>query len=92
MWLTGPPFLQEETKYSHLFEEPQSKKEELEVRQSCLVESVVDLHVFIGHFSSLKRLLKAVCWLRKFVQYLSGQAESQVISAFDIESDKTSLV
>ena len=92
MWLAGPPFLQEETKYNRLFEEPQNKTEELEVRQSCLAESVVDLHVFIGHFSSLKRLLKAVCWLRKFVQHLSGQAVSQVISVSDIESAKTSLV
>ena len=87
-----PPFLQEETKYNQLFEESQSKIEELEVRQSCLVDSVVDLYVFIGHFSSLKRLLKAVCWLRKFVQHLSGQAVSQVISVSDIESAKTSLV
>ena len=92
MWLTGPLFLHEETTYNRLFEEPQSKTEELEVRQSCLVESVVDLHVFIGHFSSLKRLLKAVCWLRKFVQHVSGQAVSQVISVSDIESANTSLV
>ena len=74
-----------------MFEEPQGKTEELEVRLS-LVESVVDLHVFIGHFSSLKRLLKAGCWLRKFIQYLSGQAVSQVISVSDIESAKTSHV
>ena len=31
MWLTGPKFLQEESKYNRLFEEPQSKIEELEV-------------------------------------------------------------
>ena len=63
IWLNGPSFLQQETKYTRLFEEPPSKSDELEVRQSCLMESVVDLHVFIGHFSSLKRLFKAVCWL-----------------------------
>ena len=60
-WLNGPSFLKEETKYPRLFEEPTSESSELEVRQVCIAEAVVDLDVFICHFSSINRLRRAVC-------------------------------
>ena len=58
-WLNGPSFLKEETKYPRLFEEPKSENSELEIRQVCIAEAVVDLDVFICDFSSINRLRRA---------------------------------
>ena len=72
-WLKGPKFLKESSEYTRLFEEPQSEKVELEVRQSCAAEMFVDLSAFIKQFSSIHRLLRAACWLLKFSRHVRGQ-------------------
>ena len=73
-WLNGPQFLRDSTVYDRLFEEPvKDEDNELEVRVSCLAEQVVDLDVYMTHFSSLYKLVKSVAWLRKFRQLLQGQ-------------------
>ena len=55
-WLNGPSFLKEEAKFQILFEEPTSESSELKVLQVCTDEAVVDLDVFICHFSSINHL------------------------------------
>ena len=76
-WLNGPQFLRDATIYDRLFEEPGNDEDsELEVRVSCLAEQVMDLDVYMAHFSSLYKLVKSVSWLRKFRQRLQGQSIS----------------
>ena len=91
-WLEGPSFLMNNSKYERLFEEPTTEGQELEVRVSCLAETVVDLDVFIQHFSSLTRLCRAVCWLTKYCKYLLGQDVSKSLTVQDTESALISLI
>ena len=46
---------------------------ELEVRQSCAVETFVDLSTFIQHYSSIHRLQRATCWIMKFLRHFRGK-------------------
>ena len=72
-WLHGPQFLKETCEYNRLFEEPLSENVELEVRQSCAMETFVDLSTFIQHYSNIHRLQRAACWIMMFLRYFRGQ-------------------
>ena len=90
-WLNGPQFLKDVTVYDRLFEEPHNEDDELEVRVSCLNERIVDLDVYMAHFSSLYKLVKSVSWLRKFRQRLQGNDMSP-LKLQDIEHATRSLI
>ena len=47
-WLHGPQFLREQSQYTRLFEEPASEEQELEVRQSCVIETFADVQTLIS--------------------------------------------
>ena len=91
-WLEGPKFLHDVSAYSRFFEEPQNTDHDLEVRQSCLVEAVVDLNVFIRSFSKLNRLRKACCWIAKFLEHLRGKECSKHITVDEMESVLRALI
>ena len=91
-WLYGPKFLKDASEYKRLFEEPQSEKLELEVRQSCATETFVDLRTFIGHYSNIQRLQRASCWLMKFLQHFIGKRVEPELRVQDMRGALKNLI
>ena len=84
--------MKEESQYTRLFEEPASEEQQLEVRQSCSVETFTDLHALIMRYSKLYRLQRAACWLGKLSQYVQRKAMYKEISVSDLEAALNNLI
>ena len=57
-----------------------------------MAEAVVDLNVFISHFSGINRLRKAFCYLAKFVKYIKGQPFEPSVSLADVKEANQNLI
>ena len=91
-WLKGPQFLRTTTEYDRIFEEPKDTQLDLELRTACAAEVCTDVGNLISHYSSIRRLQKAVVWLFKFAKYLRGADVSSEITVKDMENALTALV
>ena len=91
-WLKGPAFLQENSAYTRLFEEPSSQDADLEIRAAFASEVAVDLGVLIDHYSSLPRLQRAVVWLMKLASHVRGESVSKDITVDEMKRALLSMI
>ena len=91
-WLGGPQFLRETCDYNRMFEEPVGAETELEIRSTCATEVCVDVNTLISRYSNIKRLQKAVVWLKKFSKYLRGKVVTEEISVCEVKEALTLLI
>ena len=64
----------------------------MELRTTCAAEVCTDVGNRINHYSSIRRLQKAVVWWCKFGKYLQGADVSSEITVEDMENALTALV
>ena len=91
-WLEGPQFLKETSQYDRKFEEPTDVQTDFELRSTCATEICADASTLVIHYSNIKKLKKAVVWLKKFWEYLRGQNPSKEFSVGEIESSLIALI
>ena len=92
LWLEGPQFLRNHDEYTRLFEEPIENPHDLELRSTCATEVCADVGALVAHYSNIKRLQKAIVWLKKFYKHLQGHSVTKELSANDIESSLLALI
>ena len=92
LWLHGPRFLKEKIDYTRLFEEPNDSHADLEVRNANAAEVCADVGTLVAHYSSVKKLQKAVVWLSKFYKYLQGRNVETEMSVSDMETVMIGLI
>jgi transposase InsO family protein len=91
-WLKGPKFLQSDSSYARMFEEPTSEQVEMELRQSCAAETFADLQALINRFSSLHKLQRSASWLLKFTQHVRKQPVPNELNVTEMEVALTCLI
>ncbi|XP_071486966.1 uncharacterized protein [Diadema antillarum] len=83
VWKEGPEFLQtpDEEWLTRSEVSPSNLHVELELKKTCLATEVTKEETFnpiselIHHYSDWMRLKRAVCWLRRFVKWMSQKKE-----------------
>ncbi|XP_030854473.1 uncharacterized protein LOC115929512 [Strongylocentrotus purpuratus] len=91
-WKDGPAFLRHpEKEWLATSEVPHCKLiDELEVKKSCLATEVTPekevpnhTHEVIHHYSDWIRMKRAVCWLRRFIRWITLKSEAKDVSEGD---------
>ena len=85
-WLQGPKFLHDMNDYEVIWNSGENKTtdEELEVKQTCFVMEVKS-DALLNYFSSYDKMLKAVAWWQKYINYLKLRAKGEDTSSMNKE-------